>query len=122
MSLDTLTPWLPVIVAVAAAVAIIVAVGRGILISYRRLKGRVVNRRARRIVNTVTPLLNERFQVVDAAIRDVRDELGETKQVVDEVKAIVSDGLQTDVAEIRKAQAHVTERVDGIYKHLLGED
>lgn len=120
--LDILTPWLPVIVGVAAAVAIIVAVGRGILALYRSAKGRTVKRRTVKIIDTVTPLLDERFQIVDTAILNLRLELGETKQVVDEVKAIVSDGLQTDVAEIRKAQLHVTERIDGIYNHLIGDD
>lgn len=122
MSLENLTPWLPVIVAVAAGVAIIVAVGRAMLALYRSVKGRTVRRRTVKIVNAVTPLLDERFQIVDTAISTLSDELGETKQVVDEVKVIVSDGLQTDVAEIRKAQRHVTERIDGIYKHLIGDD
>ena len=120
--LDALIPWLPVIAGVAAAIAIVAAVGRAMLAVYRSVKGRAVRRRTVKIVNAVTPFLDERFEIVDTAISTLSDELSETKQVVEEVKAIVSDGLQTDVAEIRKSQVHVTERIDGIYKHLIGDD
>lgn len=85
------------------------------------MKGRSMSRRSTRIVDTVTPLLDDRFQIVDTAILNLRLEQGETRKVVDEVKAIVSDGLQSDVAEIRKEQRRVAGRIDGIYKHLLGD-
>ena len=119
--LDILTPWLPVIAGVAAAVAIIVAIGRGMLITYRHARRRMLNRRAGRVVAIVTPLLDARLQGVDTAILNLRLELGETKQVVDEVKSIVSDGLQDDVAEIRKEQNRVAGRIDRIYDHLVGD-
>ncbi len=109
---ENVTPWLPVIVGAAAAVAIIAAVGRGILALYRKVKGRRVRRRTTMIVDTVTPLLDERFQVVETNILNLRLELGETKQVVDEVRAIVSNGLTEDVAYLR-------DRMDVIVDHLI---
>ncbi len=57
-------------------------------------------------------MLDERFLVVDAAMLNLQIELGDTSRVVNEVKAIVSDGLQDDVAYLR-------DRVDGIYDHLI---
>ena len=57
-------------------------------------------------------MLDERFLVVDAAMLNLQIELGDTSRVVNEVKAIVSDGLQDDVAYLRN-------RVDGIYDHLI---
>ena len=57
-------------------------------------------------------MLDERFLVVDAAMLNLQIELGDTSRVVGEVKAIVSDGLQDDVAYLRN-------RVDGIYDHLI---
>ncbi len=57
-------------------------------------------------------MLDERFQVVDAAMLNLQIELGDTTNVVREVKAIVSDGLTDDVAYLRN-------RIDGIYDHLL---
>ena len=57
-------------------------------------------------------MLDERFLVVDAAMLNLQIELGDTSRVVNEVKAIVSDGLQDDVAYLRN-------RIDGIYDHLL---
>ncbi len=120
--MEQVAPYWPVAVGVAALVAIVAAVSRGILIVYRKMRGRVMSRRTTRIVATVTPLLDERFQVVDTAILNLRLEQGETKQVVDEVKAIVSDGLQDDVKEIRKKQAHVVDRIDRIYDHLLPKE
>ena len=119
--LDILTPWLPIIAGVAAAVAIIVAIGRGMLITYRHARRRMLNRRAGRVVAIVTPLLDKRFQTVETEILNLRLELGETTKVVGEVKAIVSDGLQTDVAEIRKEQNRVAGRIDRIYDHLVGD-
>ena len=113
--LDTLAPWLPVIVGGAAAVAIIVAVGRGMLVAYRHVK----QRRTGRIIAIVTPLLEERLQTVDTSILNLRLELGETSKVVGEVKAIVADGLQDDVKEIRKVQRQVLDRIDRIYDHLV---
>lgn len=109
---ENVTPWLPIVVGAAAAVAILAAAGRGMLALYRTVKGRTVKRRTNRIVETVTPLLDERFQVVDTAILNLRLELGETRQVVDEVMAIVSDGLTQDVAYLRT-------RIDTIYDHLI---
>jgi len=105
---DTLTPWLPVVAGVAAAVVVAAAIGKGMLITYQHVKGR----RAGRIAAIVTPLLNERLLGVDTAILNLRLELGETNKVLHEVKAIVSDGLQDDVAYLRT-------RVDGIYDHLI---
>ena len=52
-------------------------------------------------------------------VLNLRLELGETAKVVGEVKAIVSDGLQDDVAEIRKVQGQVLARIDRIYDHLI---
>ncbi len=109
---ENVTPWLPVIVGAAAAVAIIAAIGRGILALYRKLRGRVVKRRTTRIVDTVTPLLDERFQVVDTAILNLRLEQQSTAKVVDDVLAIVSNGLTEDVAYLRN-------RLDVIYDHLI---
>ncbi len=120
--LEQAAPYWPAAAGIAALVAIAVAVGRGIIVVRRYTKGRVVKRRTALVTDIVTPLLDERFQIVDTAILNLRLELGETSKVVNEVKAIVSDGLQTDVAEIRKAQRHVTQRIDGIYKHLIGDD
>ena len=110
--MDLVAPYWPAAVGIAAVVAIVAAVSRGILIVYRKTRGRAVRRRTTRIIDTVTPLLDARLQVVDASILNMRLELGETKQVVDQVKAIVSDGLQDDVAYLR-------DRVDGIYDHLI---
>ena len=110
--LEQVAPYWPAAAGIAGLVAIVAAVSRGILVTYRKMKGRALTRRSTRIIDTVTPLLDERFQVVDAAILNLRLELGETKQVVDEVKAIVSNGLTDDVAYLR-------DRVDGIYNHLI---
>lgn len=117
--LDILTPWLPVIAGVAAAVAVVAAIGRGMLITYRHIRRRIINRRTGRIVATVIPLLDERLQGVDTAILNLRLELGETTKIVSEVKAIVSDGLQDDVTQIRKEQVRVADRIDRIYEHLI---
>ncbi len=113
--LETLGPWLPVIVGGAAAVAITVAVGKGMVMTHRYAR----RRDAGRIIAIVTPLLEERLQTVDTAILNLRLELGETSKVVDEVKAIVSDGLQDDVAVIRTEQVRVAGRIDRIYDHLI---
>ena len=110
--LEQVAPYWPAAVGVAAVVAIAVATVRVILIVYRRMRGRAVSRRTTRIIDTVTPILDARLQVVDASILNMRLELGETKQVVDQVKAIVSDGLTDDVAYLR-------DRVDRIYDHLI---
>ena len=110
--MDLVAPYWPAAVGVAAVVALVAAVSRGILVVYRKVRGRAVSRRTTRIIDTVTPILDARLQVVDASILNMRLELGETKQVVDQVKAIVSDGLQDDVAYLRT-------RVDGIYDHLI---
>ena len=113
--LENLGPWLPVIAAAAAAVAIIAAVGKGMLMVRRHVK----RRRTGRILAIVTPLLEERLQTVDTSILNLRLELGETSKVVNEVKAIVSDGLQDDVKEIRKVQAQVIDRIDRVLEHLI---
>ncbi len=113
--LDTLAPWLPVIVGGAAAVAIVVAAGKGMLVAYRHVK----QRRTGRIIAIVTPLLEERLQTVDTSILNLRLELGETSKVVSEVKAIVADGLQDDVKEIRKVQRQVIDRIDRVLEHLI---
>jgi len=76
------------------------------------MRGRTLKRRTQRIVDTVTPLLDERFLVVDAAMLNLQIELGDTSRVVNEVKAIVSDGLQDDVAYLRN-------RIDTIHDHLI---
>ena len=110
--MDLVAPYWPAAVGVAALVAIIVATVRGILVVSRHMRGRTLKRRTQRIVDTVTPMLDERFLVVDAAMLNLQIELGDTSRVVNEVKAIVSDGLQDDVAYLRN-------RVDGIYDHLI---
>ena len=122
MWLEQAAPYWPAAAGIAAVVAIAAAVIRVIIVTRRYTKERVLKRRTTVVVDIVTPLLDERFQMFDTAILNLRLELGETKQVVDEVKAVVTDGLQTDVAEIRKAQVHVTKRIDGIYKHLIPDD
>lgn len=119
--LEQVAPYWPAAVGVAALVAIAAAVGRVILVAYRKMKGRTVSRRATRIIDTVTPLLDDRFQIVDTAILNLRLELGDTRKVVEEVKAVVTDGLQTDVAEIRKEQLRVADRIDRIYDHLIDD-
>ncbi len=116
-----LEPFWPAAAGLAAVVAVTAAVSRVILITYRKMKGRALTRRATRIIDTVTPLLDERFQVVDTAILNLRLELGETKAVVDDIEAIVSNGLQDDVKEIREKQVHVVDRIDRIYDHLVGD-
>ncbi len=110
--LEQVAPYWPAAAGIAAIVAIAAATGRVILVVYRKMKGRAVSRRTQRIVETVTPMLDERFLVVDAAMLNLQIELGDTSRVVNEVKAIVSDGLQDDVAYLRN-------RVDGIYDHLI---
>jgi len=110
--MDLVAPYWPAAAGIAALVAIAAAVSRGILVVYRKTRGRVVRRRTQRIVDTVTPMLEERFLVVDAAMLNLQIELGDTSRVVNEVKAIVSDGLQDDIAYLR-------DRVDGIYDHLI---
>ena len=117
--MEHVAPYWPAAAGIAALVAIVAAFSRVILLGYRRMRGRTVKRRTMRIVETVTPLLDERFQIVDTAILNLRLELGETKQIVDDVKAIVSDGLQDDVAAIRTEQARVADRIDRIYNHLI---
>ncbi len=112
--LEQVAPYWPAAVGVAALVAIVVAVSRGILVVYRKMKGRAVTRRTTRIIDTVTPLLDARLQVVDASILNMRLELGETKAVVDDIEAIVSNGLQDDVAYLR-------DRIDSIHDHLIGD-
>ncbi len=77
-----------------------------------------MNHRTTVVTNIVTPLLDERFQVVDTAILNLRLELGETRQVVDNIKAGFG-GLQSDVAQIRKEQLRVAGRIDKIYDHLV---
>ncbi len=106
--MDTLAPWLPVIVAVAAAVAVVAAGTKGMMVVYRHAKAR----RTGRVIAIVTPLLDERFQAVDTAMLSLRIEIGETRLVVDEVKAIISDGLTEDVAYLRT-------RLDDLYDHLI---
>ncbi len=110
--LEQVAPYWPAAAGVAAVVAIVAAVSRGILAVSRHMRGRTLKRRTQRIVDTVTPMLDERFLVVDAAMLNLQIELGDTSRVVNEVKAIVSDGLQDDVAYLRN-------RIDGIYDHLL---
>ncbi len=117
--MEQVAPYWPAAVGIAALVATVAAVSRGILVVYRKMRGRAVKRRTTTIIETVTPLLDQRFQVVDTAMLNLRLEVGETRKVVDEVKAIVSNGLQDDVAEIRKRQEYVIGRVDGIYDHLI---
>ncbi len=112
--LEQVAPYWPAAAGIAGLVAIIAAVGRGILVVSRHMRGRTLKRRTRRIVDTVTPMLDERFLVVDAAMLNLQIELGDTSRVVNEVKAIVSDGLQDDVAYLR-------DRVDGIAEHLMGD-
>ena len=119
--MDLVAPYWPAAVGVAALVAIIAAVSRVILVVYRKMKGRAVTRRTTRIIDTVTPILDARLQVVVASILNMRLELGETTKVVNEVKAIVSNGLQDDVAAIRDEQARVGDRIDRIYDHLVGD-
>ena len=108
--LDALIPWLPVIAATAAAVAIIAAVGRAMLAVSRS----VTVRREGKVVAIVTPIIDIRLQEVDTALRNLRLEQGATKKVVDEVKAIVSNGLTEDVTYLRS-------RLDDIYDHLIGD-
>ena len=81
--LEQVAPYWPTAAGVAAVVAIVAAASRGTLIVYRKMKGRAVSLRTARILETVTPLLDERFQVVDTAMLNLRLEQGETKQVVD---------------------------------------
>ncbi len=64
-------------------------------------------------------MLDERFLVVDAAMLNLQIELGDTSRVVNEVKAIVSDGLQDDIATIRTEQVRAADRLDRIYDHLI---
>ena len=112
MLLDSLTPWLPIVVAGAAALAAVAAVAKGMLGMFRHVRRRIIERRARKIVAAVTPLLDERFQVVDTAMLNMRLELAATTKVVNQVKAIVSNGLTADVAYLR-------DRVDRIWEHLV---
>ena len=119
--LEQVAPYWPAAAGIAALVAIVAAVSRGTLVVYRKMKGRAVTRRTTRIIDTVTPILDARLQVVDASILNMRLELGETKQVVDDIEAIVSNGLQDDVKEIREKQVHVVDRIDRIYDHLVGD-
>ena len=128
MWLEQAAPYWPAAAGVAALVAIAAAVIRVIIVARRYTKGRVLKRRTAVVVDIVTPLLDERFQVVDTAMLNLRLEQAATAKVVGKVMAIVSDGLQTDVAEIRreqvlgrKEQARVAGRIDDIYKHLLGD-
>ena len=110
--MEQVAPYWPAAAGIAAVVVIIAATVRGILAISRHMRGRTLKRRTQRIVDTVTPMLDERFLVVDAAMLNLQIELGDTSRVVNEVKAIVSDGLQDDVAYLRN-------RVDGIYDHLI---
>lgn len=116
--LEQVAPYWPAAVGVAALVATVAAASRGILAVYRKMKGRTVTRRTTRIVEIVTPLLDERFQVVDTAILNLRLEVGETKKVVNDVKAGFS-GLQSDVVQIRERQIRAFGRIDKIYDHLV---
>ena len=110
--LDNLTPWLPLIVAAAALVAIIVALWRVILAAVRSVRRRLVAHRTAVITATVTPIIDARLVKVDTALINLQLQQGETRKVVDDVKAIVSDGLTTDVAYLRN-------RLDDLYDHLI---
>ena len=111
--LEQVAPYWPAAVGIAALVATIAAISRVILVVYRRMRGRTLKRRTQRIVDTVTPMLDERFLVVDAAMLNLQIELGDTSRVVNEVKAS-SNGLQDDVAYLR-------DRVDSIHDHLISD-
>ncbi len=106
--LEQVAPYWPAAVGVAALIGIVAATSRVILVVYRKMKGRAVTRRTIRIIETVTPLLDERFQVVDAAILNLRLE-----------QAATSKALQDDVARIRSKQVKVADRIDRIYDHLI---
>ncbi len=112
--LEHVAPYWPAAVGIAALVAIVAAVSRVIIVIRRYTKGRVLKRRTAVVTDIVTPLLDERFQFVDTAILNLRLEQGETRKVVDEVKAIVSNGLQDDVHYLR-------DRIDSIHDHLIGD-
>ena len=116
--MEQVAPYWPAAVGLAALVAIVAALSRVILLVYRKMKGRIVRHRTTFVTDIVTPVLDERFQVVDAAILNLRLELGETKQVVDNIKAGFG-GLQTQVAAIRTEQVRVAGRIDTIYDHLI---
>lgn len=106
--LEQVAPYWPAAIGVAALVATVAAISRGILVVYRKMKGRAVTRRTTRIVETVTPLLDKRFQVVDTAILNLRLEQAATGKV-----------LQDDIARIRAKQVKVADRIDRIYDHLI---
>ena len=119
MWLEQVAPYWPAAAGLAALFAIAAAVGRGIIVIRRYTRGRVVKRHTAVVTDIVTPLLDERFQIVDTAILNLRLEQAATAKVVDEVKSIVSDGLQDDIAAIRTEQNRVASRIDRIYDHLI---
>ncbi len=109
---DNLGPWLPFIVAGAALVAILLAVWRVILAGLRSVRRRLVAHRTAVITATVTPIIDARLVKVDTALINLQLQQGETRQVVDNVMAIVSDGLSGDVSYLRA-------RLDDLYDHLI---
>jgi len=113
--IEYVTPYLPHVVAAGAFIAAVAALGKG---AYGAAHA-VGRRRASRVVAIVTPLIDTRLAEVDTALLQLRLEQQETRQVVDQVKRLVSNGLQEDVKEIRKQQSGMSKRIDAIYDHLV---
>ena len=110
--LENVAPWVPFVVAGAALVAIVAALWRLILAMVRSVRRRLVAHRTAVITATVAPIIDARLLKVDTALINLQLQQGETRQVVDNVMAIVSDGLSEDVTYLR-------DRLDDLYDHLI---
>ncbi len=112
MLLENVAPWVPFVVAGAALVAIIAALLRLILAMVRSVRRRFVAHRTAVITATVAPIIDTRLLKVDTALINLQLQQGETRKAVDDVMAIVSNGLSEDVSYLRR-------RVDDLFDHLI---
>ena len=110
---DNLGPWLPFIVAGAALVAILLALWRVILAMVRSVRRRLVVHRTAVITATVSPIIDTRLLKVDTALINLQLQQGETRKAVDDLTAVINDGLTEDITYLRT-------RLDDLYGHLIG--
>jgi hypothetical protein len=119
MTGEQIALWLGV---VSVSLVILGAVLRAILALYRFIRGRVVKHREKVVRDAMAPLLATLESSIAEQLAMIRHNQAEMSEAVGRVYRLeeaVTNGLQADVAAVKRKQARMGERIDAIYDHLI---
>ena len=119
MSGEQIALWLGIAAVAIGTIGTVVRVTLGMVRAVRR---RRMRRRTQRVQEAVRPLFVEQETQL-AAIRinqgELSDAVGVTIQRVAALEDAITNGLTSDLAEMKDEQARQGDRIDRIFDHLI---